>query len=463
MATKRKTLYEKPSVKFMDRLAEREARKLLGWEEEGKSSFGDSFLMKDSNKKKVRCTNNVRNRPLYSSNIAKIKQEILRGRWCFNGETRIIGETGLILNGQHTLIALVLAVQEYSADPEAFPAWKEEPTISTAIVFGVSEDDTTVNTMDTCKPRSLGDIYYRSELLKGIAEKDRRVLSRTLEFAVKHLWFRTGFVDAFNPNIRDTHAELVAFGARHPRILEAAKHIEDENGSEGKVSRFLRNGYATAMLYLMGSSATDPQRYREDQSEEHLDWSNWSKACDFFVLLAGDADEMRPVREYLGKLIDDQTDSLAVRTSVLVMAWNLYAKDKTITTKSLQLKFIEREPGWPELAEIPDVGGIDLGDAAKNEDFQSERIAKEAKTIKEEKAAVEPKKTTPKKKKPTTEVKKLIGSMRWVVNGVDEPWRGKVIAVKGKSADLKVGQGFKGAGNTKPVALAHLRLRQPAT
>ncbi len=464
---KRQIVHPKPVVKIHEGLTALEAKKLLGWKEEGASTFGDNYLFKDTAGEKVRCDNNVRNRPFYSNNMEKLRQEILRGRWGLNLENRIIGKTGLVLNGQHTLVALVLAVQLWEKDPEAYPTWKSEPTIATSIGYGVSEDDTTVNTMDTCKPRSLADVYYRSDLLKNTSLKDRKNLSRILEYGVRFLWYRTGVVQAFNPALKDTHAELIDFGRRHPKILDCAKHIYEENGKENKINPYLRCGYATGLLYLMGSSATDSTAYRKEQEEKHLDWSNWDKACDFFVLLAGDSEELAAIKTVLRKIYDDDASSLAAHTALIAKAWNLYVTGKDVTQKDIALKFVKKDD-WPVLAECPDVCGIDLGDPANNEDFQGAKIEEEKAIIREERESKKrsAKKATKTAKKKTakstkTTKSKLVGKTMWVVNGVDDPWRGKVMSAKGKSAEVKVGQGFQGSGNVKPVAVAHLRQKQP--
>ena len=135
--SEREVKHAKPRVVLYDAdkpLTADTARKLMGWEEEkegGKIKFGNSFLLKTASGAKVRCLHNTANRPLRMSNVSKLKQEILRRRWYLNMENRIIGRTGLVLNGQHTFIALILAVQEWTATPEAFPHWDKEPTIET--------------------------------------------------------------------------------------------------------------------------------------------------------------------------------------------------------------------------------------------------------------------------------------------------------------------------------------------
>jgi hypothetical protein len=218
----RVALYETPYLELASgdkAITVEYAKKLLGWTvEDDKEKFNANYLLKDFSGKKVRCSNNVTNRPLYMAVVKVLIQEILRKRWRLNGESLIIGSTGLILNGQHTLIALILAGQQWEKDPEACDQWTTEPTIDKAIVFGIDESDMTVNTMDTCKPRSLADVIYRSEFFSGIKAGDRQACARIADYAVRILWHRTGAgLDAFAP--RRTHAESLDFIARHPRLL----------------------------------------------------------------------------------------------------------------------------------------------------------------------------------------------------------------------------------------------------
>src|SRR4051812_13441590 len=87
-STKRTVLFPEPEVDHITEPITAEAAKaILGWQEEGddkKHEFGKKFLLK-CNDKKVRCKNNISNRPLYASHIDLLKQEILRKRWRFNG------------------------------------------------------------------------------------------------------------------------------------------------------------------------------------------------------------------------------------------------------------------------------------------------------------------------------------------------------------------------------------------
>ena len=443
-----------------------QARELLGWTE----VQGDG-LFKDRNGKSVRCLNNVTNRPLYRAVVETLKQEHLRRRWQFNGEPLIIGRTALVLNGQHSLISLVLAVQEWLADQGRWPGWETEPTMDKLIIYGVSEDDDTVNTMDTCKPRTLADVIYRSEFFTAAKEGDRKKAARMLDYAIRLLWHRTGAgIDAFAP--RRTHAESLHFFNQHPRLLEAIRHVYEED-DEGQLRKYLGPGYLAALLYLMGAAKTDPAAYHSSDTpdESLLDFGLWSKACDFVVLLAGGGEQVQPLVDALTRMINDGGGSIHQRCALLAKAWQCYAEDGPVTTKGLTLSYVTDEHGMKKLGECPTVGGIDLGDPTEakepvRHDPRPEEIKERAKAVrqqneerrKEAPAPAAPVKKKLKKKGPSGS---RVGKVYWVASPGEEPWQGRVVEVQGRVARVTVQQGHQGAGNVRVVPLAQLSSNQP--
>jgi hypothetical protein len=333
------------------------AKEMLGLEEVEKGAHTDISRVYG---KKVRCVNNVSNRPLDNGNLLKLAQEILRGRWRFNGEPIIIGSTGLILNGQHSLLALILAAQEWENSPEHHPFWTTEPTLEKAVVYGVSEEDAVVNTMDTCKPRSLSDVIIRAHYFKGLKDKGQRTVGKMAEHAIKMLWKRTGVhINALG--IKQTHAESIAYLDQHPQLLKAVRHIYEEN-DDNKIGKYLSPGYASAALFLMGSSSSIAESYykADNPSDKLLDWSNWDKACEFFVDLAAGSEKLKPIRTVITQLLSQGAGSWHDRWSVLAKAWFLYSAGKPVTTKGISLKF-EVKDDVKHMVEEPLFGGIDVG------------------------------------------------------------------------------------------------------
>ncbi len=379
---------------------------IMGWEvEEGDKKFGADYFTTDIKGRKVRAHNNVTNRPLYEPNVNGLKQEQLMRRWKFNGEPFIIGKTGLVLNGQHQGTALILAQQELDEGKDK-DHWKEQwpdgiVRIDKLVVYGVEEDDAIVNTMDTCKPRTLADVIYRSEYFAKMKSGERRNASRMCEHAIKFLWERTGASsDPYAP--RRTHAESLDFLGRHPSLLKAVKHImeEDKGGKDSpanKVGNWLTCGYASGLMYLMGTSASDADEYHtaSPPSEKHADAKkNWEKAEAFWVLLASGSAELQSVRDVLAGLHDVETGlggTRDERIAVLVKAWNLWVNDGALTPKNLAPEYKATTAGGRTLAEIPNVGGLDLGKLVKQREEEpeptEEEIAAEKERIKADKEA----------------------------------------------------------------------------
>lgn len=447
-------------------ITEEKAQALLGWLEEDQVKFGSDYLLKDLAGTKVRCENNVKNRPLYMGNVLAFKQEILRGRWRFNGEPIIVGRTGLLLNGQHTLISLVLAVQEWRKDPEKWPGWKHEPTIDKLIVYGVDEDDEVVNTMDTCKPRSLADVIYRSEYFSALTGRDRRNAARSTDYAIRLMWHRTGAgLDAFAP--RRTHAESLDFIARHPRILECVKHITEENGKEGKIARYVSPGYAAGLLYLFGCSGTDTEASDYSLSpapnESMLNWDRWEKACAFFVLLAGGAKGFSAVRTVLARILEETGGSNAERWAILVSAWNSFIKGEEISEKTLQLEY-EIKDGVRRLAECPTVGGIDIGDPSLVDEEQIRAADPSREEIEVQKAKLRKEKTSqagPKKAKRAGD-DWAPGDVAWVREEDGDCYLGTLIEEPYECDDDDYRVMVEGDGGVWEVRLSDLSLEEPA-
>lgn len=368
-----------------DALTSDDAKKMLGWMEDSKpSTFGQDYLLKDTTGRKIRCSRNAKNRPFYQDNCDSLVQELLNNRWKLNGETAIIGQYGTLLNGQHSLIAVILANQIRFSEKlkEHYDSvfGEDEPiTMEKIIVFGIPETDEVINTMDTCRPRSYADVLYRSDVYSNAKASERKTLCKMSEWAVKMVWHRSGAVDnPFAP--RRTHSEAVDFLHNHPHLSEAVTHIFQENqapkAEEGQpagkppISRFVSPGYAAGLLYLMAASGTTEEQsadYRAGQvfKEKNIDMERYEKACEFWVCLA-QSPSFDAVREALGRLADPSTGASGRREekeAVIAKAWNVFVTGMDPKLSDLKLKFMTNKDGVQELKDDPTqhFGGIDLG------------------------------------------------------------------------------------------------------
>ena len=106
--------------------------------------------------------NNTNNRSITQGHLALIKSEILLGKWQYNGQPIIIGESGRLLDGQHRLTAVV---------ETGIP-------IDTVIMRGINED--AFVTIDTGKIRGGSDVLSIAGSKHGnhIASAIRKVLEQ---------------------------------------------------------------------------------------------------------------------------------------------------------------------------------------------------------------------------------------------------------------------------------------------
>lgn len=484
----RAVLYPEVSVAICQgesALTEEKAKELLGCEEtddKGKSSDGSVFT--DLEGKRYRCWNNDRNRPFYNSTEETLAQEILRRRMKFNGETLIIGKTGLNLSCQHRLRALIRACQLWRKNPDAYPEWTTQPVLETIVVFGIEEDDETVNTIDTGRPRSLADVLYRSELFAGSTSSERRVLAKATDYGIRTLWERTGVSKQPWAPLR-THSESLDFIARHPRLLEAVKHLhEEDGGGDGKVSKFLSPGHASGLLYLMAAARSDRSAYLVsggDPHEANLDMSLWDKAIEFWTLIAGQDKSMAGLRASLGSLLERNLATTDARRGILVNAWNLFIADETITQDAIDLEWTQNDDGVYVLTTCPTIGGVDVGNASQDDEELSqdeveankERVKAESQAKKTAGGKAAASTTEPSTGKTHVQSHRVsaadIGGNVWVVDEEtpEASWSGTLQDIFDgkdgvKMAKVKVGKGFASAGKVFDAPLATLSTQRPS-
>ena len=381
------------------------AEELLGWTEDpdeaAKLGLGAPLLTYKSYfdnptgvMKKVWLKNDVENRPFYMSNSMALMQEQLNKRWAGpngsgpptpdnpdgdspNPEPIIISRTGQVHNGQHQLVAVKLGQNELIG-PDKYhweTVWPEGVLrVDKLIVFGISDSDRVINTMDTCKPRSLADVIFRSPFFKTrvnaqgkeeeVPAKDRQSASTMLDRAVKLLWERLGIKrDPWTP--RRTHAEAVDFVNNHKRLLECVSHILMVSRGTA-FAKFCPPGHAAGLMFLMAAKATDPDVYHTADllTEDNIDFEMWDKACEFWKALA-DGAALAKVRDTIAWLADEDTGGgvrLEEKEAVLIKAWLAFSEGKPVTEAAVKLAYeTNDETGISRIKNLPTCGGIDLG------------------------------------------------------------------------------------------------------
>lgn len=450
----RPVLYEKVSVKLCvgdKAITAKDAKKLLGWEELPTEDGESEYLFEVKNgdtKQRIRCTQNLDNRPYRKSLVDTYRQEILRKRWQLNGEPIIVGTTGKILDGQHRLISLVLATMEYESSPEKFPEWNVAPTIDQLCCFGISEDDLVVNTINTGVPRSLSDVIYRSEYFAGMKSDAKKTISRSLEYAVRLVWYRTGAADAFAP--RRTHSESLDFIRKHETLLEFARYIY-ELDVDKRLSKLISLGYATGLCYLMAVGASDGAEYEKCFDESALNFDRKTDAKFFWERMAseGGLDIVKNVLKQLGPEASQHE-----LYAVIVKAWNVFVREKEVSSaKALKLKYHTDEDGVTQLAECPTCGGIDLGNPADGR----EKVVKPA--AKPESETQTPEEEQHESSEQVSSDGRFVIGREYLVRGDEDgtDWQGELVSIDGEVTKIRASSGYAGAGRLFKVPMSRLQ------
>lgn len=347
--------------------------------------FGGDYLLRDKYKNKVRCKHNNRNRPFKMWWCEQLCHDILRGHWRLNGEAIVIGVNGVVISGQHRLVALILACQEWKLKPERWQSkpsvWtKVEPYLETFITYGVDESPDTTRTIDNVLPRSLSDVLFTDVQLFGkMSPGARQKLCKMAEIALKTIWMRSWqHKDSFAKNL--TSAEALDWIDRHggPNgyFLQAVSHIAKEyKGKDNNMWRAnaqrLNPGLAAGMMWLMGASATDGDDYRRPilASEAEISYDNWEDAKKFwsYVCNADKHSEMLPVVKALAWL--DEPDSEGnprhgtkdEKLTVFAKAWNKWMAGEKMTPAVLRPEYTPDQDGHMKFTDPTSVGGVDQG------------------------------------------------------------------------------------------------------
>lgn len=363
----------------------------MGWEVEPDDTDWSegTYLLRDGDNRKCRAVNNANNRPFDDNNCERLIQEHLTGSWEPNGETIVIGEYGTVLDGQHSYASLILAQQRLDSGKKL--AWKDTwpdgvIKMQKIVIVGVKETDKVINTMNTGKPRSFTDVVFRSDIFGKEKESERKLLARMTEFALDLLWYRTGRSTTYGDSIR-THSMGMKFITDHPKVIDAVRAVHKINhDTKGGVGKYLSPGYSSALLYMMGTSATDEDavaNYHAKQregtaSEKMLDFSNWSKAVDYWAGVGAESAkpfDFRPMfqvqrpdlenpGQFLGFIMHngEGRGSPRERMAVLCNAWLHFADDRNLTqVRVVPDYFVRDSVQHLDVAKLRDVGGIDIG------------------------------------------------------------------------------------------------------
>lgn len=420
----RKVEYPDRIVRYFDDMPDGEgalrcdqAKVLLGWEteeeyterklkenpgaSEKEAKFTDNMLTfmdefrseKKPHGNKVMCWNNPINRRFQRDHALSLAQDMLGKRWQYNFENIIIGRTAVVESGQHRLIGLVFAGQIWARESSTHwqQVWAEEPTIETMIAFGASELPEIMQTLDNVAPRSEADVVYTSPIFADITDPGQKhECSKILGAALDFLWKRTGAGSRPGTFAKyRTRTTAMDFVANHAHLVVYVRHMYQENINRSVTKLNMTPGRSAAMMYLMATSASSPQKYvtAEPSCEEQLKFTAEKKAYEFWAdLLKPDrANGFGKVVKVLGDLVNPDGTGGGGRSTekavVLAKAWHQFLDDAPFS--GLEPVLGQDPDGNWKLAENPTFGGIDLGipdfQMPKAEDEEAIRKADEQK------------------------------------------------------------------------------------
>ncbi len=387
-------------------------KELMGWEEQPKDS--DDYDFKDAFQTKVKLRNNYRNRPLSKVLYTDWKLAVLKKKWRMNGESIIIGRHGMTISGQHRGIGFILAVQEWSKPTSQ--VWHRiwgvpgkdgvEPTMPCLVVYGISEDDDTVNTVDTGRPRSGSDAIFRSDLFQGDPANVRKIKARSLEFAARTVWERTGQEDkGYTPHMQ--HGDMFDFVDTHKRIKDAVEIIYKLNHGEGNkgpvplhlITTHIGQGVAAGLMFLMGAAKSDFHKYHKrreskEASQRYCNFDYWDRAKSFWTEFAaaskqykGDAPKVSPLLPVIAYLwaqrVDGRPADLDKRMAIIIKAWTSWLKhDGEIRGDDLTLQTnVHEGTGVRYLDDYPEIGGIDMAPKTRRDAMLKRLNAQQKKSM----------------------------------------------------------------------------------
>ena len=167
---------------------------------------------------------NTRNRPIRKTHVQDLADRMRRGEWHLNGEPIKFSTSGVLLDGQHRLEAVL----------------ESECTVEFMVVYNLAEE--AYETIDTGMKRTMADFFAVRD------EKHSKQLSSALRYLSYLLAGRTDF------NSRFTNSQAL-------NVLETHSNVRNSLDPGLDVARLMQAGLAAALHYLF--SSVDPEKAEE--------------------------------------------------------------------------------------------------------------------------------------------------------------------------------------------------------
>lgn len=240
------------------------------------------------------------NRKLDERLVHSYYQQMVKGQWMETGDTIKFSKSGKLMNGQHTLHAII----------------KYGKPVALFVAEGLDEEAFMV--LDTGKTRSASDALH----IAGF--KNNTNLAATVKQIL--LW-EAGYYA--NPNVRSkaSNSDVIDFVEKNPEISEVITFIN----TLWKHFRYV-SASTLAMLYWV------------------LSRKNQQQADDFFGKLSSGADlgVENPIRHLREKLMRDSLNKSRLKArekvALFIFAWNAHLQKKRMSQLTLQRNYIFPRP-----------------------------------------------------------------------------------------------------------------------
>lgn len=239
---------------------------------------------------------NTKNRPINERNVDYLAKQMKEGKWKVNGETVKFSKTGVLLNSQHTLLAVI----------------KSGVTIKIDVRYGL--DDDVFPTLDTGRGRTSSDVLA----IDGIENYTH--ISAMVNFIIN---FRIGHVDQAarsysHGSDKITNDTVLEFAKKHNKSLQESRIY----GYSAKMNDGTVSAKLLASFHYIFKKIKDAEKDANEFCSRVGDGVGLSKDSPIYVL-----------RKTLQAADKDKKSKMNPnhRLALICKAWNLYRKNRTTT------------------------------------------------------------------------------------------------------------------------------------
>lgn len=242
---------------------------------------------------------NTHNRPKRDRRISMYARDMADGNWLLNGDAIRFSETGVLLDGQHRLMAVI----------------ESEATIESVVVRGLPNE--TQATMDHGSSRQMSDELH----LRG--EKNSSVLAAVARRV--SLW-DAGFI--VNSKYSPTDAEMFAAIDRHPELRMCTNYGVSHRGD---MSDVLPASHVAFGLWLIGQGG-------EVEAKEFFNRMSDGVELEEGAPVLALRRRLRKERGIVGGFVNPM-----LNLALMVWAWNAHCKKRTLTNMQVNPDALNNE------------------------------------------------------------------------------------------------------------------------